>query len=148
MKPFSAWETYISLCDIHEMDGFPWLLGSHAAHLLAKIIQDSLTIQVFVIFHVQIGTKLNTLPGTNLMLLGFVGSDHCDVSWRTVLTQQRCTGSHHRSGLSHVLQGKPEGSVDRRSSVTKTTQITVCNPPTPADARGSAPGNNTFDPFF
>jgi hypothetical protein len=21
-------------------------------------------------------------------------------------------------------------------------------PPTPADARGSAPGNNTFDPFF
>jgi hypothetical protein len=25
---------------------------------------------------------------------------------------------------------------------------TYIYPPTPADARGSAPGNNTFDPFF
>ena len=26
--------------------------------------------------------------------------------------------------------------------------INIINPPTPADARGSAPGNNTFDPCF
>ena len=50
------------------------------------------------------------LPRTNLMLLGFVGSDHCDVPWVAFLSQQCFTGSHHRSGLSHVLQGNLKGS--------------------------------------
>jgi len=35
------------------------------------------------------------LPGTNLMLLGFVWRDHSNVSWIAPLPQQRCTGGHH-----------------------------------------------------
>jgi len=54
-------------------------------------------------------TKQEALPGTNLVLLGFVGCDHCNVSCCTFLSQQRRAGSHHRSSLPHVLQGNLEG---------------------------------------
>jgi len=43
------------------------------------------------------------------MLLGFVGSDHCNVSWVAFLSQQRRAGSHHRSSLSDILQGNLKG---------------------------------------
>ena len=39
----------------------------------------------------------------------------------------------------------------KKTNITKKTSIgilTCVYPPTPADARGSAPGNNTFDPCF